>query len=77
MTIDPGTSSVVTSSSYLIELLLAIFWSVFAGSSRFLIVASERGFFMPLKEFVVHVNAGKNLWFILKTAFVCLVGFWL
>ena len=34
MTIDPGTSSVVASSSCLVELLLAI-----------LVVANERGFF--------------------------------
>ena len=31
---DPGTSSVVASSSYLIELLLAIFRAVFTGFSR-------------------------------------------
>ena len=35
MTIDPGTSSVVASLSCLVELLLAIFWAVFTGFSRF------------------------------------------
>ena len=35
MTIDPGTSSVVASLSCLVELLLAIFWAVFTGCSRF------------------------------------------
>ena len=44
MTIDLGTSSVVASSSCLAELLLAIFWAVFTGFSRFLVVASDRGF---------------------------------
>ena len=41
--IDPGTSSVVASSSRVVELLLAIFWAVFTGFSRFFVVASERG----------------------------------
>ena len=44
VTIDHGTSSVVASSSCSVELLLAIFWAVFRGFSRFLVVASERGF---------------------------------
>ena len=35
MVIDPGTSSVVASTSCLVELLLAIFWAVFTGFSRF------------------------------------------
>ena len=39
MAIDPGTSSVVASSSCLVELSLAIFWAVFRGFSRFLVVA--------------------------------------
>ena len=39
MAIDPGTSSVVASSSCLVELSLAIFWAVFGGFSRFLVVA--------------------------------------
>ena len=74
MTIDPVTSSVVASSSCLVELLLAILWAAFTGFSRFLVFASERGFFMPLQEFVVHFKTGKNLWLTLKNAFVC---FWL
>ena len=52
---DPGTSSVVASSSYLIELLL--------------LQAEE--VFMRLKEFVVHFKTGKNLWLTLKNVFVC------
>ena len=44
VTIDPGTSSVVTSPSCLVELLLAIFCVVFTGFFCFLVVASERGF---------------------------------
>ena len=70
MTIDSGTSSVVASSSCLVELLLAIFWAVFTGFSRCLVVAGE----MPLQEFVVHFKTGKNLWLTLKNAFV---RFWL
>ena len=58
MTIDPDTSSVAAYSSCLVELLLAIFWALFAGFSRFLVVVSERGFFMPLQEFVVHFKTG-------------------
>ena len=69
MTIDPGISSVVTSSC-LVEHLLAIFWAVFTGFSRFLVVASEKGFLMPLEAFVVHFKTEKNLWFNLKNAFV-------
>ena len=45
MTIDPGTSSVVASSSCSVELLLDIFWAVFTGLSRFLVVVCERSFF--------------------------------
>ena len=56
MTIDPGTSSVAAYSSYLVELSLAIFWALFAGFSRFLVFASERGF----------LCLSKNLWFISK-----------
>ena len=74
MTIDPGTSSVVASSSCFVELLLDIFWAVFTGFSRFLVVVCERSFFMPLQEFVVHFKTGKNLWLTLKNAFV---RFWL
>ena len=75
MTIDPGTSSVVASSSCSVELLLDIFWAVFTGSffslSRCRV---RRSFFMPLQEFVVHFKTGKNLWLTLKNAFV---RFWL
>ena len=39
MAIDLGTSSVVASSSSLVELSLAIFWAVFRGFSRFVVVA--------------------------------------
>ena len=35
MTIDLGTSSVVATLSCLVKLLLAIFWAVFTGFSRF------------------------------------------
>ena len=35
MTIDPGTSSVVATLFCLVKLLLAIFWAVFTGFSRF------------------------------------------
>ena len=41
MTIDLGTFSVAASSSCLVELSLAIFWAVFTGFSRFLVVAME------------------------------------
>ena len=56
MTIDPGTSSVVASSSCSVELLLAIFWAVFTRFSHFLVFASERGF----------LRLSKNFWFISK-----------
>ena len=49
VTIDPGSSSVASSSSCLVELLLAICCAVFAGVFRFLVVASERGFFASPK----------------------------
>ena len=71
MTIYPVTSSVVASSSCLVELLLAILWAAFTGFSRF---RERKRFFMPLQEFVVHFKTGKNLWLTLKNAFVC---FWL
>ena len=51
MTIDPGTSSVAAYSSYLVELSLAIFWALFAGFSRFLVFASERGFYASPRIF--------------------------
>lgn len=70
MTIDPGTSSVVASSFR----SLAIFWAKFTGFSHFLVVASERGFLMPLQEFIGHFKTGKILWLTLKNAFV---RFWL
>ena len=73
MTIDTGASSVVSSSSFLVELLLTIFWAVFTGFSRFLVVASEGGF-LCLQEFVVHFKTGKKFWLTLKTL---LFGFWL
>ena len=53
VTIDPGTSSVVAFPFCLVESWLATFWAMFAGFSCFLIVANERGFFIPLQEFVV------------------------
>ena len=59
--IDPGTSSVVASHFFLVELCLAIFWAVFTGFSCFHVVARERGFFMPLQEFVVQFKTRKNL----------------
>ena len=43
VTIDPGTSSVVTSLFCLVE-GLALFWAVFTRFSSFLVVAGERGF---------------------------------
>ena len=73
MSIVPGTSSVVASPSCLLELLLAIFCAVavFTGFFCFLVVASERGFFMPLQELVVQFKARKNLRLNLETR-VCL-----
>ena len=72
VTIDPGSSSVVASPFFVVELCLAIFWAVFTGFSCFLVVARERGFFMPLQEFVVQFKTRKNLRVTLKkTAFVC------
>ena len=44
VTIDPGTSSVVASSSCLVEIFLAIYLAVFTRFSRLLVIASERGF---------------------------------
>ena len=49
-TIDPDTSSTIASSSCLAELLLAIFWVVFTGFSRFLFCERKR-FFIPRQEF--------------------------
>ena len=57
MTIDPPTSSVVASSSYSVELLLAIFWAVFTGFS---LSRAKESFFMPLQE-LIHFKTGKNL----------------
>ena len=74
MTIDTGASSVVSSSSFLVELLLTIFWAEFTGFSRFLVVASEGGF-LCLQEFVVHFKTGKNVWLTLKNAFVCFLTY--
>ena len=50
MKIDPGTSSVVASSTCLVELLLTIFRAAFTGFSRFLVAASERGFSVCLSK---------------------------
>ena len=41
MKIDPGTSSVVASSTCLVELLLTIFRAAFTVFSRFLVAAKE------------------------------------
>ena len=71
VTIDSGTSSVVASPFCLVELWLAIFWAVITGFSCFLVAASERGFFVPLREFVVQFKTTANLWLTLKNAFVC------
>ena len=60
VTIDPGTSSVVASPFSLVELWLAIFWAVFTGLSCFLVVASERGFFMPLQELICSLVQNKE-----------------
>ena len=67
-------TTVIASSSCSVKLLLAISWAVFTGFSRFLVLVSERGFFIPLQEFVVRFKTGKNLWLTLKNAFV---RFWL
>ena len=58
MTIDPGTSSVVASSSCLVELFLAIVWAVFTWFSRFLVVASVFWNHIVLKrdQFVICMN---------------------
>ena len=57
MTIDPGTCSVVAS-----RLVWLNFCLPFSGpfSQDFLA-------FMPLQEFVVHFETGKNLWLTFKT----------
>ena len=63
MIIDPGTSSVVTSSSCLLEPLLDIFWARRIHRIFLLSRCRERNrFFMALQEFVVHFKRGKNLW---------------
>ena len=70
-TIDPGTSFAVASSSCLVELLLAIFWTRRVHrSSRFIDVAGERGFYAS-PMILVHIKTGRNLWLTLKNAFVC------
>ena len=58
MTIDPGTSSVVASSSCLVELFLAIVWAVYTWFSRFLVVASVFWNHIVLKrdQFVICMN---------------------
>ena len=58
MTIDPGTSSVVASSSCLVELFLDIVWAVFTWFSRFLVVASVFWNHIVLKrdQFVICMN---------------------
>ena len=68
VTIDPGISSVVASPSCLVELSLAIFCATFTGYDFFcfLVVANERGFFMPLQELVVQLKARDNLRLTLK-----------
>ena len=69
MTIDPGTSSVVPSSSCLVALLLAIFW---AGFSRFLVLASERGFLCLSKNLNFISKQGRtsdSLWKTLSIVF--------
>ena len=71
-TIDPGTSSVVASSSCLVELLLAIFWPrrvhrIFSLSQ----CRRRKRFFMLLQWFLVHIKTGRNRWLTLKNAFVC------
>ena len=72
VTIDPGTSPVVASPSCLVELLLAIFWAMLTGVPCFLVVTSERGFFMPLQEFVVQFETRKMLRLTLKNRRFCL-----
>ena len=59
MTIDPGTSSAVASCLVWLNFCLP-----FSGpfSQDFLA-------FMPLQEFVVHFETGKNLWLTFKTLF--------
>ena len=54
MTIDPGTSSVVASLSCLVELLLAIFWAVFTGFSRFYASPRICSSFRNRKEPMAH-----------------------
>ena len=60
MTIDPGTSSVVASLSCLVELLLAIFWAVFTGFSRFYASPRICSSFRNRKEPMAHF---KNAFF--------------
>ena len=59
MTIDPGTSSAVASCLVWLNFCLP-FSGLF--SQDFLA-------FMPLQEFVVHFETGKNLWLTFKTLF--------
>ena len=54
MTIDLGTSSVVASLSCLVELLLAIFWAVFTGFSRFYASPRICSSFRNRKEPMAH-----------------------
>ena len=57
MIIDLGTSSVVASTSYLVELLLPIFWAVFTGFSRFLVVAMVVS--IPLISLDIYSNGNR------------------
>ena len=70
-TIDPGTSSVVASSSCLVELLLVIFWlrrvhRIFSLSR----CRRRKRFLCFSNDFLVHIKTGRNLWLTLKNAFV-------
>ena len=54
MKIDLGTSSVVASLSCLVELLLAIFWAVFTGFSRFYASPRICSSFRNMEEPMAH-----------------------
>ena len=70
VTIGPGTSSVVASPLFLVELCLAIFWAVFTGFLVFLLSRAKEVFYAS-PRICSLVRTRKNLRVTLKNAFVC------
>ena len=66
MKIDLGTSSVVAFLSCLVELLLAIFWAVFAGFSRFYASPRICSSFRNREEPMAHFQKRFCLFFALQ-----------